>query len=118
MGQPCSDHPYIHALKKILFSITTYGRKYRSSAPKRIQNILSVSSGYAAVISGGDGYIAVVKRNKPRDDYLWSVYQFDGDNLLLSHTCQDYRQFFLNSRTGNMVINGYMPIGSKTMPEL
>ena len=113
-----SDHPYIHALRKILYSITTRRRVYNNISYHRNVNILSSRDGHAAIISGGDGHIAVVKKNGPKDKYQWSVYQFDGDNLLLNHTCNNYKQFFLNSKTGRIVINGYMRIGSKDMPAL
>ncbi len=111
------DHPYIHALKKIFSSLNTYNREYRTVFSDKTSRILTLKEGYAAVIAGGDDHMAVVARNRS-EGLPWRIYQFVGNDSLLANLCNDYKKFFLSSKTGKVVINGYMRMGSKTMPEL
>ncbi len=106
-------HPYIRALKKILQTLTIFGRKYYSVSYRKISDVFVSKSVYAVIISGGDGHITVIATNNLKR-YLWDVYQFNSDGSLsiFAYDNNIESQIFMNSRTRKVLINGFMQIGS------
>ena len=106
------DHPYLCALKTILYTIKAPRAEYHTINSGNLRDVFKRQSVLGAVINGGDGHIAVMLRNTAAQN-LFDVYQFNSDGTLsiIPSTIADAALVFWNSSVNKVIINGYMRIG-------